>query len=390
MTHTGMSKPLRDGPHENPPEDTVAGSTSKPHGVRAPMFPFGMSAPQFSRVKHAMLVIVRSVARHTCISPEDAVQQAFVKALSKPNIAPPSIQEEEKFVAYICTLAKYEALTNRNAHRRRALREVSSEGDISEMVAVPPATNSVEARMMLDPAMMTLTTTERDLLRAMYTEDKSIDDIAKEGALPWTTVDYRHKRILRLLSATIKALVVALLVVPKKARAFVAHVAQQGPQLASTMVVTAGFGVLVPTGSSLATESSSVLGLTQVTSNPTVSTEAAGLQASMYAEVAPEEPKEFDAGTNMCSLEDMKSSTFTNIVQETVVPLALIVAPTVCQVGCGGSAQQTPALHAEEEEDAAERRERSDYHYKLMCDQERMRGDKCPTREEWDKSNQPR
>lgn len=317
------------------------------------------------------------------------MQQAFEKALSKPKIAPPSIQEEEKFVAYLCTLAKYEALTNRNAHRRRALREVSSEGDISEMVAVPPATNSVEARKMLDPAIMTLTTAERDLLQAMYTEDKSIDDIAKEGALPWTTVDSRHKRILGLLSATIKALVAALLVVPKKARAFVAHVAQQGPHLASTMVVTAGFGVLVPAGSSMQTESSTAVGLTPIACNQTVSAEVAGLQTSAPTEVAPEEPKAFDAETNTCSAKDMKSSKFASIVQETVVPLAFVVAPALTQVACGGSNPQ--ASSAQQAADEADDEEYwSNRAYRVSCLQERARGGQCPTRAEWERSFQPR
>lgn len=156
------------------------------------------------------------------------------------------------------------------------------------------------------------------------------------------------------------------------------------------MSVTVVCGVFLPSGSSLATEAIHSAGLTQVDTTTTVLANAASLQASERAEVAPEEPKAFDAETNSCSPADMKSTKFASFLQETVVPLALVVAPAVTQVACAGTEQQTPPARQADEEDAAEERERKDTAYEVMCSQERARGNQCPTREEWDNSFLPR
>ena len=396
MPCTLMSKPPSDKPPDKPMQQTIAPSVPKPDQVKPEVSSFGLSAAQFALVKRAMLAVARSECRHSGGCPEDAVQQAFVKALSKPIGKRQSIHNEKKFIAWLCELTKWEATTNRTSHRRRAVREVVSDADITEMVVVPPSVGTVEARKMLDPAIMELKPEDRAFLHALYTEGKTIADIAQERGLPWTTVDSRHKRILELLYAAIQAAIAALvLLVPKKARAFVANIAQQAPhvvvqgaQFTGAMTVTAVCGVLLPTGSSAMAESLQPVGLTTYNTPQTTVAQATGLEPSFVSEVEPEEPKALDAETNQCSAADMKSTKIASFLQETLVPLAFVVAPAFTQVACSGSGQQTPpAKQPEEDADYSKetRLQMQRAHYEGMCLQQRARGDTCPTWEEWHK-----
>jgi RNA polymerase sigma factor (sigma-70 family) len=387
-----MSKAPSDKPPKTPTEETVAPSVSKPDRMSTKLFATGLSAKQYAMVKRAMLAVARSVSRHSDASDEDAVHEAFVTALSKPTVEPPSSQDEEKFIAYMCTLAKFEALTNRTCQRRQSVREIVSDADIAEMVGVAPSVDAVEARMMLDAAIKTLKPEQRDLLRALYTDDKTVNDVAEEGDSPWTTVDSRHKRILALLRATIQGIIAALvLLVPKKARAFVAHVMQGAPHLlvpathlSAAMTVAAVCGVLLPTGSSAMAEPVKPGGLTAYSNPQPATAQGAGLEPSFFSEVEPEEPKVLDTETNQCSAADMKSTKVASFLHETLVPLAFVVAPALTQVACAGTAQQTPPARQTEEEAEADRKYRF-AHYEAACDQLRLNGHTCPTFEEWDK-----
>jgi DNA-directed RNA polymerase specialized sigma24 family protein len=400
---TGMSKrpsdkppePPSDKPPEEHAEETVATSAPKPDRERTEFFPFGLSADQFAKVTREMLVVARLVCRH--VTPGDAVQQAFVKALSKPITERPSIQDQKKFIAWMCTLAEYEALTNRNYQRRRAQREVVSGTDIAEMVVVPPSVSAVEARKMLERAFMALKPADQAFLQALYAQGKTIDDLAREQGQRWSTVDSRHRRLLDLLYAMIHgAIAVALLLVPKRARAFVAHVMQQTPrrlvqasQFGSAMAVTVVCGVFMPTGSSATTELSMPVGLTRFSTPQTTIAQAAPLQPSFLPEVGPEEPKTLDAVTNQCSAADMKSAKIASYLQGTVAPLAFWGASALTQVACAGSEQQTPPPR---QPVGAPTEEPDGSHdpYAFSCKMERMRGNECPSREEWEKIGLPR
>ena len=306
------------------------------------------------------------------------MQQAFVKAISKPENDRPSIHDEKKFVAWMCAMAKYEAMTGRIYDRRRTQREMSVGDDIAEMSAIAPSVGSVEARKMLERAFTMLEPEEQALLHALYAEGKTITELANEKGLSWSTMDSRRQQLLKLLYAAIQALITTLALLPRKARAFVAHVTQQLPRLSSVMSVTAACGVLVPSGSSIMNESLTSLGFTQVATKQTNTAIVADFRPSFVPKVAPEEPNGLDAETNSCSPGDMKSAKIASILQETVVPLAFVVAPALGQVACAGSDQQTPAARQpdEEHDDSADP-------YEVMCDQERARGNTCPSREEW-------
>jgi hypothetical protein len=127
------------------------------------------------------------------------------------------------------------------------------------------------------------------------------------------------------------------------------------------------------------------LGLTQVAIKHADAAEWSSLQACMLTEVELEEPKVFDAATNTCSPGDMKFTKFANIVQETVVPLAFVVAPALTQVACAGTAPQTQSVQPTDDDLEKQREKEAARAYEGACDQERARGEQCPTREEWDK-----
>jgi RNA polymerase sigma factor (sigma-70 family) len=379
-----MSKPPSDDPPEEPGQ-TIPPSKNNANHLEPAFFPFGLSADQFAHVTRAMMKVARSVCRHSSASAGDAVQQAFVKALSKPETERPSIQNQKKFVAWICKLAKYEALTNRQYRLRQAQREVSSDLDLPELLSVSHSFEAVEARKMLEHAFLALAPDEQALLNAIYAEGRTVDDVATEQGLTRTTVDSRRKRLLNLLYAAIQAKVMALVLAwPKKARAFAAHGKQQAAQmlistahLGAAMTVTAMCGVLVPTSSSAMTHPMPLC-LTENNIEQATTADVAVTEPSVVPKVEPEEPKDLDPATNQCSAADMKSLKIARYLQETVVPLAFVVAPALTQPACAGTAQgPSSAQQPEEEYDGT-----ADP-YEVMCLQERMRGASCPTREEW-------
>jgi len=282
----------------------------------------------------------------------------------------------------------------RTSRRRRAAREINDGAEeIAEQIAVAPSVGDVEARMMLDPAIKTLKPEQRDLLRALYTDDKTVNDVAEEGGSPWTTVDSRHKRILDLLKAIIQGTIAALvLLVPKKARAFVANITQHAPQMlvhgaqvTAAVTLTAVCGVLLPTGSSAMAEPVKPVGLTTYNIPQTSIAQAVDLGPSFLSEVEPEEPKVLDTETNQCSAADMKSTKVTSFLRETIVPVAFVVAPALTQVACTGTTQQTQAARQAEDEDAADKAQNHRWNYEHICDIRRSRGERCPTMEEWEK-----
>ena len=333
-----------------------------------------------------MLTVIGLVGRHSVVSPRDAVQQAWVKALSNPETKRPSIHDFEKFVTYMCTLARYEAMANRQFTRRRQQREVASDSDISESVAGPHSLDGVEARLMLEGPFIALEPEEQQLLHALYHDGKTIREIQEEQERAWSTVDSRKTRLLKLLYAALHATVAALILVPRKARAFVthakrktSHVLTQATHVGRTVAITGVCGVLVPTGSSFMSAPSIPLGLTQVDISRTNTAKLAGLPPSFVPEVAPEEPKEVDAATNECSPGDMKFTKTALSVAEKLIPMTFVLGAALNQAACAGTAQQTRARQEEPEEEP----DGTTDPYDVMCDEERRRGNPCPTREEW-------
>ncbi len=383
-----MKKPSLDKPPQDP-ENVDAQAVppialvDPPRGegpVKPEFSPFGLSDEQVVRVRKNMWAMARKACRHSGVSPEDAVQQAWFTALSKPEEEWRSIQNEKQFVSLMCTLVAFEVKTIRQTNVRRRRQDVKAIADTTKTPATVDPREALEARDIVARVISTMKKArDRELACALFLEEKAIVEVAREQKLSQNTVSKHKKRLWKLIWARIQALVVALwLLVPKKARAFVANVSQQLPQLASTMAVTGVCGVLAPTGSSFATETSTLVGLTQVDSKQTNLAEAAVSPASFVPEVVPEELKTLDAGTNTCSPGDMKSTQLSSILQETVVPLALVVATGVTQAACAGSNPQTPPT-----QQPAEEPDGSHDPYDMYCTRERARGLTCVPREEF-------
>lgn len=145
--------------------------------------------------------------------------------------------------------------------------------------------------------------------------------------------------------AALQALVATLLLVPKKARAFVAHGKQhasrklvQATHVGGNIAMIGVCGVFVPTGSSFMSEPSMPQGLTQVDTKRADTTKSAGLPPSFVPEVAPEEPKEVDAATNQCSAADMRCTKTASSVAENLIPMTFVLGVALSQVACAGTA----------------------------------------------------
>lgn len=272
-------------------------------------------------------------------------------------------------------------MTNRQFSRRRQQREVAAETDIAELVAGPHPLDAVEARLLLERPFMALEPEEQELLHALYHDGKTIHEIKEEQALAWTTVDSRKHRLLKLLYAAVQAMVAALMLVPKRARAFVASAKRQAAHIGGTVAMTGACGVLVPTGSSFMSEPSMPSGLTQFDIGRTDPTKPAALPPSFVPEVEQEEPKAIDAATNECSSADMRCTKTANYVAENLIPMTFVLGVALSQVTCAGTPHQTPAPQEEPDEEPDETADP----YEVACDQERARGNPCPPKEVWQK-----
>ncbi|HRI66735.1 MAG TPA: sigma-70 family RNA polymerase sigma factor [Polyangium sp.] len=349
--------------------------------VKPEFSPFGLSEEQLRRVSKRMLAMAKSVGRHSRVCPEDIVQRVWETALSKPEEEWKSIPNEQKLVSYMCTLVRLEHQTLRRTQYRRQRQDEKAAHATQKPAAEDPR-DAIEARDLVARVIRTLKKArDQNVARALFLEGKTNVQVAKEQKLSENTVSAHKKRLWKLIWARIQALLVVLwLFVPKKARAFVAQMTHQVPYLTSVMAVTGVCGVLVPTGSSVATEPSTLVSLTAVTTKRPNTSESAILPASFVPEVAPDEQKELDAETNTCSSADMKSTKFASILQETVVPLALVAATSVTQAACAGSNPQTPRV-----QQPAKERDDSLDPYDMYCVMARGRGETCITREEFNK-----
>lgn len=142
------------------------------------------------RYRSAMAGVVRSVGVSGPMV-EDVVHDAFEMACRKPELERPDPRDEGGFQAWLCTLAKYAALTARNDNARS--REVASPVEKLEDVPDLHRANFSRYDDRVDAAVVlaNLDADDRSLLHEHFYEDKTVQELAIERGVPWTTMRSR-------------------------------------------------------------------------------------------------------------------------------------------------------------------------------------------------------
>lgn len=379
-----MTRPPITHSDENPPGDQPVATE------RSATVAFGLSKTEFDELVELMLAVVWRVGCPGHIRPLEVVHDAFVLALCKPNSEKPPISERKKFYAWMCKLAKFAALSNRKSKHRRMLGQGHSDAEIGTLLSTAGHADASAAREALHKAFVTLEPQDQALVVTHHLEGKTISEIAAEQGLPRSTVDSRHSRAMSVLRAALQSAVVLVMwLFPKKTRAQGTQILLRGsgllPQVVPAtyaMAVTFACGVLVPTSSSAALPRGPLrdeLQGTTVSAVVTVPTVALD-EPGQTPEVAPEKPLVVDEPGKRCSASDMKATKISSYLQGTIVPFAFLVAPAMTQLACAGSERHPVATQEPEERDD------SQDPYDAMCENERHRGNDCPSRADWYKS----
>ena len=142
------------------------------------------------RYRGAMAGIVRSMGVNGP-AVEDVVHDAFEMACRKAEGERPDPQDEARFLSWLCTLAKYAALTARNDNAR--CREVSSPSEELEDVADTRRAylGHYDDKVAASVVMSHLSADDRELIQQHFFEDKTVKELAEEHRVPWTTMRSR-------------------------------------------------------------------------------------------------------------------------------------------------------------------------------------------------------
>jgi hypothetical protein len=287
----------------------------------------------------------------------------------------------------MCALVEYAALTNRKSKHRRLLGGGHAEDDIAAYFSISGQAEVIDARHDLHRVFTVLKPADQELLKALFVEGKTIQELALEQKEPWSTVKSRSVQALNLLYAALQGLTAAIILLfPKNARAQSARLAQRVPRLiphvtptAWAMTVIVAFGVVVPAGSmATAISQGSAVTMASLPPNTTIADATMPVAPTLTAEVEPEKPIAIDEREKQWSAADMNSFKIAKYIQLSFVPFAFLVAPAVTQIACAGAEQRLTPPPQEPEE-----RDDSPDPYDMMCENERHRGSACPSKAEW-------
>jgi len=384
-----MSRPPSTPPPADPPKSTESTESTEPSDEFAIMVPaeWGLSNAQ---VKELLVAMRRMIRKEGCPEHlhEDVVQDAFIVALSKPISERKNVTDWKLFVSWMVTIAKYSALTKRNAELRRREDELSDE-EIAELLAVPAPDNDFLALDALEKACLQLAPEHQALIRAHYFDGKSIQQLADEqGGLPWTTMKSRIDRVLELLRYALRSIIVAvILLVTKNARAqgarlarHVSHLLPHATHAASAMAVTMACGVLVPSASNAMEVSQRSMAVgSSAPPSAMVASAMMPEEPPLSTEVEPEKPITLDMLEKQCSASRMKPNKVVGYLQGMVLPFAFLVAPAVTQLGCAGTEQRhTPPPQEPDDGDYG-----GPDPYDSMCESAHRLGGECPSKADW-------
>ncbi|MDC3956697.1 RNA polymerase sigma factor [Polyangium jinanense] len=174
-----------------PDEDTEPPKSGEPM-ARA----FELTVPAYRELVERMVAHVHRIGLGAHVHGIDVVHDAFVTALGKPIEEQPSTHEWEEFVAWMCKLAQYAALSNLKPKRRRTYVSLAPLGDLDERIA---GTRDDEHDAAVRMAYHALPAEMRDIVGAHAVEGKTIREIAAETKLAPTTVFHRYSRGIGLL-----------------------------------------------------------------------------------------------------------------------------------------------------------------------------------------------
>lgn len=142
------------------------------------------------RYRGTMAGVVRSMGVNGP-SVEDVVHDAFEMACRKAKADRPDPRDEARFLGWLCALAKFAALTARNDNARN--REVSSPTE--ELEAVPEPNRAYighyDDKIAASVVLANLSIDDRALIREHFFEDKTVQELAVERGVPWTTMRSR-------------------------------------------------------------------------------------------------------------------------------------------------------------------------------------------------------
>ncbi|MDI1478566.1 sigma-70 family RNA polymerase sigma factor [Polyangium sp. y55x31] len=182
---------------DGPDEDTEPPKSGEPMAR-----PFDLTVSAYRELVERMMAHVHRIGLGAHVHGIDVVHDAFVTALCKPIAERPSTCEWHEFVAWMCKLAQYEAMTNLKPKRRRTYDSLAPLGDPGERIARPRDDEHDAAVRM---AYHALPADMRDIVGAHAVEGKSIREIAAETKLAPTTVFVRYSRGIDLLHARLES-----------------------------------------------------------------------------------------------------------------------------------------------------------------------------------------
>ncbi|MDC0741269.1 RNA polymerase sigma factor [Polyangium mundeleinium] len=165
--------------------------------------PFELTVPAYRELVERMEAHVHRIGLGAHVHVLDVVHDALMIALCKPIAERPSTREWEEFVAWMCKLAQYAAMTNLKPKSRRTYDFLAPLGDLDERIAGPRDDEHDAAVRM---AYHALPAEMRDIVGAHAIEGKSIREIAAETKLAPTTVFVRYSRGIDLLHARLESL----------------------------------------------------------------------------------------------------------------------------------------------------------------------------------------
>lgn len=165
-------------------------AANDPHGADVCANELQVTRVALLRYRGAMAGVVRSMG---VLGPtvEDVVHDAFEMACRKPEAERPDPKDDVRFLSWLCTLAKYAALTTRNDSAR--CREVSSPTE--ELEDVPELHRAYighfDDKVAAAVVFANLNADDRTLLHQHFYEDKTVQELAAERGIPWTTMRSR-------------------------------------------------------------------------------------------------------------------------------------------------------------------------------------------------------